>query len=576
MVQSRRLRQNAVVLVASLILTAGAVLAAGTANAQSAPEMPAEDWMRTRLGGIGQNQTIDQVRQSLRYQFFNADIDGGGISQSDYELARKITFAQMRANVSTQIMVRDLDGDGKVTRAELETVLMQQATRPLSSGTAQVVPTPEQTKEILARLVSDALKADSNGNGEIEFSEAYRIPEEQTRWMRQSAGQNALPWSFDTDKNGIISLAEYDAVANRVIEEVDADKNGKISQEESIAFAQKAESARRALQEASQKQAREAEVVARAKSCALPAPASGDKVVLLGAYEGKTLSNISIGGDDLEVGSAHVEIEKGDEPLYIVATSFEAMVWHVTGETNRVAKFVAISMQAATNGTNRAAVSGMAKDRVAVAAAANCLRYFNDAKSSEGLRAAGEVKGLLGRAADDVVASYGMGKVSLPSGIQNPDAKFPMTRILPKSGPGAVMWRESLRYAPGGVADLDADKVVSPLAVKAYEVLPQQAGLAQLLDEGALEAVGSQRVRQFGNLTIVGEANVNGMEAKAEYSLPRELRIVKKMRFPAGLNGGHSVKFILGKGVPMPDGSPGHSQVISEETGAPIGGPGTH
>lgn len=551
-----------------------AVLSIGAAHAQSAPEMPAEDWMRTRLGGVGQNQTIDQVRQALRYQFFNADIDGGGISQSDYDLARKLTYAQIRANVSTQIMVRDLDGDGKVTRNELETVLMQQAVRPLSSGTAQVVPTPEQTKEILARLVADALKADGNGDGVIEFAEAYRVPEEQTRWTRQGANQNALPWSFDTDKNGSISLAEYDAVANRVIEEVDADKNGTISQEESIGFAQKAETARRALQAASQKQAREADAAARAKSCALPAPAAGDRVVLLGAYEGKALSNVSIGGDDLEVSAAHIDIEKGDGPLYIVATSFEAMVWHVTGETSRVAKFVAMSTQATSNGTNRAAVGGLSKDRVAVAAAANCLRYFDNAKSSEGLRAAGEMKGLIGRAADDVVASYGMGKVSLPSGIQNPDAKFPITRLISKSGPATAMWRESLRYAPGGVADLEVDKIVSPLPVEAYEVLPQQAGLAQLIEEGALEVVGSRRVRQYGNLTIVGEANVQGMEAKEEYSMPGELKIVKKMRFPAGLNGGHSVKFILGKGVAMPEGSPGHSEVVSEETGEPIRGPG--
>lgn len=51
-----------------------------------------------------------------------------------------------------------------------------------------------------------------------------------------------------------------------------------------------------------------------------------------------------------------------------------------------------------------------------------------------------------------------------------------------------------------------------------------------------------------------------------------KLKIVKPIkRFPAGLNGSHAVVFVLAKGVPMPAGSPGHSCVISEETGAAAG-----
>lgn len=41
-------------------------------------------------------------------------------------------------------------------------------------------------------------------------------------------------------------------------------------------------------------------------------------------------------------------------------------------------------------------------------------------------------------------------------------------------------------------------------------------------------------------------------------------------RFPAGLFGAHAVTFILGRGVAMPAGSPGHSCVLSEDTGLPL------
>jgi hypothetical protein len=74
-----------------------------------------------------------------------------------------------------------------------------------------------------------------------------------------------------------------------------------------------------------------------------------------------------------------------------------------------------------------------------------------------------------------------------------------------------------------------------------YQVLPYQAGLIQLLQSGALKRVG------------------NG-----------EYLIQEKIRLPAGLYGGYSVKFLLLRGVPKPDGDPGHSTVISEETGRPV------
>jgi len=36
------------------------------------------------------------------------------------------------------------------------------------------------------------------------------------------------------------------------------------------------------------------------------------------------------------------------------------------------------------------------------------------------------------------------------------------------------------------------------------------------------------------------------------------------------LYGAHSVTFVLGTGVPMPAGTPGHSCVVSEATGRPL------
>jgi len=86
-----------------------------------------------------------------------------------------------------------------------------------------------------------------------------------------------------------------------------------------------------------------------------------------------------------------------------------------------------------------------------------------------------------------------------------------------------------------------ADQVVASTSAEPYEVLPEQAGLIQLVQSGALTQ------------NALGEFLIN-----------------RKIRFPAGLAGAHSVKFLLRLGVPEPEGDPGHSTVISEDTGAPL------
>ena len=94
------------------------------------------------------------------------------------------------------------------------------------------------------------------------------------------------------------------------------------------------------------------------------------------------------------------------------------------------------------------------------------------------------------------------------------------------------------RFSPGGVTEIDPKTVVGSVPAASYEVLPQQAGLVQLLASGDLKqnSVGEYIVRQ-------------------------------KIRFPAGLYGAHSVTFLVMKGTPYPDGDPGHSCVIVEESG---------
>ena len=82
-------------------------------------------------------------------------------------------------------------------------------------------------------------------------------------------------------------------------------------------------------------------------------------------------------------------------------------------------------------------------------------------------------------------------------------------------------------YSPGGLVEIDPKAVVSSLPAQTYEVFPQEAGLVQLLESGALK-----------------------QNRAGEYV------VQKKTRLPAGLAGAHSVKFLLLRGTPLPDGTP--------------------
>ena len=104
--------------------------------------------------------------------------------------------------------------------------------------------------------------------------------------------------------------------------------------------------------------------------------------------------------------------------------------------------------------------------------------------------------------------------------------------------PSESLVSELHSFSPGGVVEVDPKDVVASKPAEPYEVLPQQAGLIQLVQAGALTQNGRG-----------------------------EFLIHKKIRFPAELYGAHSVKFLLLRGVPEQDGDPGHSDLISEETG---------
>jgi hypothetical protein len=302
-----------------------------------------------------------------------------------------------------------------------------------------------------------------------------------------------------------------------------------------------------------------------------PLPIKG-RLVLVGAERGLGLSTVSLGGED-EVGVALVVVEPGAEPLHLVLTSRSALIWVFSGAVERVA---AVAANAADSfyGAPRVGVIGIPPEKVHIAAAAYCFptfysgsfrwnadvwagRWTEERRDAEASRPTVDaIERLTGRRADQVVAKLGVSALYLPS--DRVDYRLlPSAIELPLLSRGRSMWQEFAWHTPGGLIRIDPNKVVSRVAPNPYEVLPGEAGIAQLMDEGALDVVESIEVTYAGS---------NG--AGLTVQLPQRLRITRKIRIPAGFAGEH----LLGPGVPPPDGDLTRSCLLSESTGESFGG----
>ena len=262
--------------------------------------------------------------------------------------------------------------------------------------------------------------------------------------------------------------------------------------------------------------------------CQPSTPNEDSEVIFLSGYEGSALSSVAVTGPDRTTQLARIVIEDGDRPLYIMASSYTPLIWSIEGNTKRVSKFVA-SRNSHSEGAG-VGVVGLPDNKIEFLGR-DCLSYFSGSKDSKYILAKAKWGTLIDRQPDHVYGAYTLNSMRLPSGVNK--AKERDSLAIAKND-----FNLSL-YHPEGLLEVDAKAVIAPEPVKTYDVYPQEAGLAQLVEDGKLEPL------EHGSF-----------------------RIVKPItHFPADLSGGHSVKFILGQGVPMPKGDPGHSSIYSEETG---------
>ena len=273
------------------------------------------------------------------------------------------------------------------------------------------------------------------------------------------------------------------------------------------------------MQRAREAQARRVRQETAVAGCEVPAPPAGIRLVLLGANDGKALSKTWIGNQDQLTYVTTVEIAPGPEPLYLTLASGRAMIWDVVGATERIAGVLAhgksvLSKEDDARPQQRIAsrfveglpprakplvgVIGVPRDKVRFTAHTGCLvpptevtMNDNSAQDSAAL--------LLGRSVDEIGGEQRAGTFRVPATRHFADRPVRNAIRLPKEGLGELLWREVQEEYPSGIAQIDPATVVSAHPVGSYSVLPGRAGLAELVDTGALRITGMSRGIRIGD-----------------------------------------------------------------------------
>jgi hypothetical protein len=452
-----------------------------------------EDAMLSRVRA---GATLESVLERVLGELDRADRNRDGLDSADIGVFRDVAMAERRASAIGEVLAHDLDGDLIVTREEIE--------RTQNSASSRIA----------RRSLMD--RYDSNRDSRIELHEV----------AEHTFDDNAIPGdalvnflALDPDQDGRLTRAELWAITERVFATIDLDDSFVVSQEEY------------AVHEARLRLA--ASVPQR---CSLPPVPDGAQIIVVGAYDGEALSSVAVGGPDQETYVIDLVIDPGSQPIYLIALSYKSMIWRLTGASDRVARFVASSYESSEGNVSAVGLVGLSRDRVSVLRG-SCINHFRRAADAPAV--ALSVRQALGRGPDSMISADNAVAVSIPAGnstLANRRAPPP-----PPVGFDAQAWSDATRFWPGGIIEIEPARVVARSSVRSYEVLPSQAGIAQLLGSGALQRTGKRDT----------------------------FRLVRAIaHLPPGMGGAHSANFVVASGISLPPGDPVHACVRFED-GAP-------
>ena len=454
---------------------------------------------------------IARIMQPLR-QF---DKDGDGLSQSDIEKQRLTIATRERARNGQQFLSMDFNNDLQVDAAEIESFSEGDATRRKANAD------------------SFMRRYDTNKDGVAQLEEALAIEPNRHRFRNHQRVEALI--NLDPNGDGRLTRTELVPLAEAAFDYFDRDASGTISPTEYQQVRAEQELARKIR-------------LRRQAGCFFQPPSPNARFIAYSPYGAQTISSVFVGGPQIETGVVDVTIAPGDTPLYLVLSTYDSVIWRFSGATDRVERLIAASFASknrrARQGENKTSAVGVIGLERSVVRITNpfCLPRFTDQREIEAGVPQIEFAALLGREPDEIARENPIGRLSVPE-LKMERYRFGQ-KLKVMDGFDPTIWEDALGFHPGGFEFIDANDVISEEPVGDYDVLPNKFGLAKLVAEGALSFEGSS-------------------------SHNRKFTLLKPIsRWPAEQNGALSTSFVKPDDIPMPEGSLGHSCVMTPEVAA--------
>ncbi|MCB1680444.1 MAG: hypothetical protein H6858_05370 [Rhodospirillales bacterium] len=516
----------------------------------------------------------DYMVQIMRFLRSNGD-EKRELTKEDLAEQKEAAVLRARREQVSNLIKYDINFDAQVTFGEVERAFSEGPTGKYEK-TFNDNRTEEQKRLMLEQRLKPLRELDTNGDEIISYQEMATLSKEKEKQIiEQQTRQYQQYLDLDPNHDGRLTSEEMESLALKAFAVFDKNDDGYISQEEYEPYLNVLRSYNLFNYSPDQ-------------SCSVE-PVPKDATLLgVGMYQGLALSTVTAVGQDRETTTVNVKIEEDQPDLFLILSSYDPIIWRFEGHTGAVKHVLVTSYPQNENGRSASGVTGVDKSRVTFLSQ-KCLPYFHDDRKALGVR--GMIKVLTGRFPNIVRAKHSSRDVlisqgdvtfseipkgpprnqtdlapgagsSPPEGSEDKLEKWERLRLQQRvqvsawprnptnpyniptpEGYDSELWSIFLKFNKAGLAEIDPSTVVSDMPAERYEVWPQMAGIAKLVHEGALVKISN-----------------------------REFLVTKNIpRFPAGLTGSHSVKFVIAEGVKLPKGDPGHSCVIMEETGKPVG-----
>jgi hypothetical protein len=531
-------RHKIVLLIGAALLTSISMLpVSNPANADAAADI-----RRAFLESHEQQPNVS-VLEALNNVFRQFDPSGQGLTAESLAFAESVGQAAEHANFASHWLRFDLNADLKVERAEVEAQLTNTRFARLNDN----LPEAQKKRQLdrMTKSVDQMFKGDSDGNGVIEGQELYNSPQpdrQNRSWNTMGIGFAKSILAADPNGDGVVTESEATGLVAGALQGVEKD----------IA----------AL--ATEKQQRQQ--LGMGDKCPKLDVAKDTRFVVFGAHGGSSLSTVSVAGQDESTHAANVFIEDGAEPITLMLTNLQPLIWKFSGATQRISKVILAGQsrrnEDGTHGKLQVGAVGIDKSKVVFLDTGGCFKSFYKTDSAETIKAKVIIENLADRPVDVMLGQYEPTVAALPSGEglrpqndgQDDDVAAALVaragaehftvgetgKLVPLRRGASSSPTESdlLQYNPFGLMVFKPEEIVTEAKAEAYSVLPEHAGLLQLQGEGKIEFVPGNR----------------GM-----------WKVKAQIRYPAGLGGALSTSFFISKGVPVPEGNPGHSCVFSEQ-----------